>query len=93
MAAGFRSAFFWWFTGYASGGAGPLPPEPILCPCPEYGRDPTLADTFTNELTLTDAFTNEATLSDAFTNESSLSDQFVNEVTLVSAWKRGNCNG
>jgi hypothetical protein len=90
MAAGYSSYAFWWFTGYHVGGAGP---EPVLCPCPEYGHDATLADTFTNELTLTNAFTNEATLVDVFSNESSLSDQFTNDVTLVSAWKRGTCNG
>jgi len=89
MAAGFRSAFFWWFTGYAGGTA----PPSVLCPCPEYGHDATLADTFVNETTLVDDFTNESTLSDAFTNETTLSDGFVNELTLASTWKRGTCNG
>lgn len=90
MAAGYRSYAFSWFTGYASDGA--VPPA-VLCPCPTYGHDGTLTDTFTNESTLADAFTNEQTLADVFSNESSLSDQFVNEVTLVSGWKRGTCNG
>lgn len=90
MAAGYRSALFRWFTGYAV--SGEVPPA-VLCPCPTYGHDATLSDTFINETTLVDSFTNETTLADAFSNETTLSDGFVNEITLASTWKRGTCNG
>lgn len=89
MAAGYSSAFFRWFTGYSAGEASPAQ----LCPCPTYGHDGTLSDTFVNETTLVDSFTNESTLADAFSNETTLSDGFVNEITLASTWKRGTCNG
>lgn len=89
MAAGFRSAFFWWFNGYSADAGTPSQ----LCPCPTYGHDATLSDTFVNETTLVDSFTNESTLANAFSNETTLSDGFVNEITLASTWKRGTCNG
>jgi hypothetical protein len=59
MASGYRSRVFWWFTGYNSGGAGPV----VLCPCPEYKVDATLSNTFTKEASLPNQFSKEQTLS------------------------------
>jgi hypothetical protein len=59
MAAGFRSPFFFWIGGLSV----PTGVVPIVCPCPEYKHDTTLANQFTNEQTLTNQFSKEQTLS------------------------------
>jgi hypothetical protein len=60
---GFQSYAFRWFFGYsASGGVGPNPPEPVLCPCPEYKVDATLSNQFMAEASLSNQFIGDATI-------------------------------
>ena len=92
MAAGFRSYAFWWFNGY-SAGTTPVPPEPVLCPCPEYGVEPTLYNQFNTEASLSNQFNRDSTLSNQFSKDASLSNQFSETESLTSQWKRGQCNG
>ena len=67
MAAGFRSPFFLWVGGLnAPGGSGPVPP-PVLCDCPDYVHEPTLANGFTRQNDTTClSYTKPATLSNGW---------------------------
>jgi hypothetical protein len=61
--AGFRSPFYIWVGGLnAVGGVGPNPPEPVLCPCPEYKVDATLSNQFMAEASLSNQFIGDATI-------------------------------
>jgi len=90
MAAGYVSLIGRWVFRLA---ASTTSPEPILCPCPEYGVDPTLYNQFNTESTLSNQFSADATLSNQFSKEATISNQFSNTQTLTSQWKRGHCNG
>lgn len=60
---GFQSYAFRWFFGYSVGGSvPPQPPEPVLCPCPEYKVDATLSNQFMKEASLSNQFSKEQTL-------------------------------
>jgi len=49
MAVGYRGMAAFWIGGIATGAAGP-----VLCPCPEYGHDQTLANAEKHTETLID---------------------------------------
>jgi len=90
MAAGFRSYAFWWFTGFAAGGGGPVEPG---CPCPDWTFEGTLVDAFNNPNTVsTNQFTSDATLNNAFVRPDEQSDNaYTVPETLVNAWVRKAC--
>lgn len=90
MAAGYVSLIGRWVFRLA---ASTTSPEPILCPCPEYGVDPTLYNQFNTESSLSNQFNADSTLSNQFNRDASISNQFSKTPSLTSQWKRGHCNG
>lgn len=90
MAAGYVSLIGRWVFRLA---ASTTSPEPILCPCPEYGVDPTLYNQFNSESSLSNQFLKDGTLSNQFNRDVTLLNEFGNIQTLTNQWGKRNCNG
>lgn len=90
---GFQSYAFRWFFGYSVGG-GPLPPEPVLCPCPEYNVDATLNNQWVSDSCNTVGpslpFTIPIFSLYKFGNQSLA---YKTDQTLINQWGKRNCNG
>lgn len=90
MAAGYVSLIGRWVFRLS---ASTTSPEPILCPCPEYGVDPTLYNQFNAESSLSNQFMKDGTLSNQFNRDVTLLNEFGNIQTLTNQWGKRNCNG
>lgn len=88
MPAGIRSFAAFWMGGIS--GTGIPIPEPS-CPCPEWGVDPSVFNTFTQMLDTSCTVSADGSVFNSFEQKAETQGTYGQRASLINQWVKRNC--